>query len=177
MAIPTKKKKSAKMVTDLGPISAYKTPGYIRSSFDVRRESPQDADKRLGRISIPASPREPRLVCRALVKIAIGSFANLNSVDVFGKQFDDARQFARFNNPKTKWWYAEHVDLNGMKSALKLGAAAHKERIRLETMFVDDIPAFFHLKLFFLDILTPIEPRIRLRLPEDLPEGTRFYRV
>ena len=168
MAIPTKKKKSPKMRTNLGPIAAFKSPGYVQSSFDVRINPP---------LQIPAYPQDSRLVCRALVKMAIGSLVGSASVDTFASRFNAARQFARYGDAKIKWWYLEQVNLKARMEALKLGADACKEPVKLETVYLDDIPAFFHLKYFFLKIVTPIEPHFEMDLPKDLPEGTHIYQV
>jgi hypothetical protein len=168
MAIPTKTKKAPKMNTNLGSIAAFRLPGYFQPSFDVRVNPP---------LEIPASPRDRRLVCRALVKMAIGSLVSSDSVDIFAERFKAARQFTRYGDAKIKWWYLEQVNLKAMMEALKLGADARKETVKLETVYLDGISAFFHLKYFFLKIVTPIEPQFEMDLPQELPEGTHIYRV
>jgi hypothetical protein len=175
MAIPTKKQKPVQMDTDLGHLTAYKLPGY--SMVHPKRESAPVDKSRSKIIRIPAFPQKPRLVCRALVKIAIGSLASNNSADVFGTRINAARRFARFGDLNIKWWYLERVNLKEMRKAFNLGAKAYKEPIKLETIYFDSIPAFFHLTYFFLNIITPIEPHFEMNLPQELPEGTRIYRV
>jgi len=120
MSIPTKKKKPAQMDTDLGHMTACKIPGYskihLKSGVSIADKFPQLE------IQIPAFPNEPRLVCRTLVKIAIGSLANIKSVNIFAPQFNPARQFSRFDDNRIKWWYLERVDRGKMRKAFELGA-------------------------------------------------------
>ncbi len=175
MAIPTKKKKPVQMDTDLGHMTAYKLPGY--SMVHPKCESPTAHKSRFRETTIPAFPQEPRLVCRVLVKMAIGSLAQDKSVDVFAKRFDTARRFARFGDTKIKWWYLERVNLKEMRKVFSLGAEAYKKPVNWEIVYLDGIPAFFHLTYFFLNIATPIEPHFEMNLPLELPEGTRLYRV
>jgi hypothetical protein len=175
MTIPTKKKKPPQMDTDLGHMTAYKLPGY--SMVHPKRESALAHKSRSHEITIPAFPQDPRLVCRALVKIAIGSLATSNSTNVFGTRINAARRFARFGDLNIKWWYWERVNLKEMRKAFNLGAKAYKEPIKLETIYFDNVPVFFHLTYFFLNIITPIEPRFKMNLPQELPDGTRMYQV
>jgi hypothetical protein len=175
MAITTKKKKPAQMDTDIGHMTAYKMPGY--SKVHLKCNTSIADNSRPLEITIPAFPQEPRLVCRTLVKMAIGSLANNKSVDIFAAQFNAARRFSRFNDKNIKWWYLERVDPKKMRKAFNLGAEARKEPITLEIICLDNTPAFFLLTYFFLNITTPIEPHFEMNLPQELPEGTRIYRV
>jgi hypothetical protein len=83
----------------------------------------------------------------------------------------------------------EHLEENGHgrkrsfkpPAFLRFSTAAHtdakNEPIKLEIIHINDNPVLFLLSYFFLSITTPLEPKLEIELPQQLPEGTRFYRV
>jgi hypothetical protein len=57
-----------------------------------------------------AAPRNPRIVCRFLLKMGLEAVA-FNSPDkALHTRYDAARAFARRGSPGTKWWYVEVND-------------------------------------------------------------------
>ena len=181
MAVPTKKRRSAQMVTELGHMTACDSPWY--ATLDAKCELQLDDDGKL-RETVPASPQDPRLVCRALVKMAIGWLARIELADVFAERINTARRFARFNHPKIKWWYLEKIDRERMKESLNDGIEENQGAVVLKTVHLDSVPAYFYLKYYFLEILTPIEPHFGIEavlqhpdLPADLTEGADLHHV
>ena len=91
--------------------------------------------------------------------------------DAFAEKFDAARRFALHWEKDCEWWYLQRED-HDLAAKLLRREPVEFEPFRLEVSEIangDDTAVVFHLRLFFLDMMAPMESRI---VPDfaELPE-------
>jgi hypothetical protein len=171
LGIPTKKGKAPWFESWQGVISASSKSGQIgyepssifKQAFDEGRKT---------HMTIPAYPLKPDMVCRTLLKMGIEVVAAHDSTDVFDEKFDSARKYALSGQKQGDWWYLQREDMSSVSRYITQGVTQQDwhENIKLEVSSIEDGGEVFHLKLLYLDLITPLEPRIKPPLMNDLNE-------
>jgi hypothetical protein len=162
LGIPTKKGKAPWFPSWEGTVKASLQPRLIdyepSGSF---RNAIEDGQK--SQIRLLAHPLKPRMVCRFLVKMGIEVLAANDPQVVFNEEFDKARYFALLGKKHGDWWYLQHEDISAGSYYIKCGVTIQEwtQNVRLEVLTIEDGAEIFHLKLLFIDLFTPLEPRIK----------------
>jgi hypothetical protein len=176
MGVPTKKRKAPWFTSWEGDLHAGDAPGtlgYVPAPIFLN--ATKRREKTVMRIA--AEPKRPKMVCRMLLKMAIEVIANDNSLDVFHERYDSARRFALTGRKKGDWWYLLREDMDAATKFITHGASIGEwsSRVSLSVSDIEDGAEMFHLRLLYLDLMAPIDPRIQPPSIEDL--GQPEYRV
>ncbi|MDX6696063.1 MAG: hypothetical protein QOF02_3666 [Blastocatellia bacterium] len=168
MGIPTKKGKAPWLKSWEGIITGdpqlgvlgYEPSPIFKDAVEERRKT---------EMRILAHPLKPAMVCRTLLKMGVEIVAADGSNAVFDSKFDAARTYALLGQKKGSWWYLQHEDITAISRYLKEGITLEEyaAKIELETILIEDTAEVFHLKLLYLDLFTPLDPRI-----QPPPEGS-----
>jgi hypothetical protein len=112
------------------------------------------------------------MVCRALLKMAIEVIANDDPLDVFHERYDPARVFALKGRKKDSWWYLQREDMQAASDFMTRGVTVDdwSNGVSLSVSEVEDNAEVFHLRLLYLDLFVPLDPRIQPPPMVDLPE-------
>jgi hypothetical protein len=161
LGIPTKKGKPPWFKTWEGRLYSNLVPGQ----FHFDDESPftkavEDGTKT--QLRIIAQPKKPDMVCRALLKMGLEVIAADNLEDAFAERFDAAREFALRGIKAGEWWYLQIED-HALAEKLFLRERVDFEPYKMELCEIgdgNDSAEVFHLRLFFLDMMVPMESRI-----------------
>jgi hypothetical protein len=170
LGIPTKKGKPPWMATWEGKICSSLTPGMFH--YDPASTLVEAMENgRKSQIRILAHPQRPAMVCRTLLKMGIEVIAADKPTDAFAEKVDAARRFALRGEKDCEWWYLQRED-HDLAAKLLRREPVEFEPFRLEVSEIangDDTAEVFHLRLFFLDMMAPMESRI---VPDfaELPE-------
>lgn len=107
LSLPTKKRRAPKfsdllegtlVATGLPNSFFYEPSPSMREAIETGRKS---------QMRFPVRPRDPRTVCRFLLKIGIETLALGGKNVVLLDKYDAARDFARRGKPGSTWWYIE----------------------------------------------------------------------
>jgi len=151
--------KSWEGILEAGPRSG--TFGYDPAlPFRKAFESGQKTEMR-----ILAEPLKPTFICRMLLKMGLELVAADNPSDIFHHKFDAAREFALKGNKEEKWWYLQREDMAAIPAYIEKGIKELKwqDDIFLNTIVVGEAnnqAEVFYLKLLYLELFVPLEPRI-----------------
>lgn len=107
LSLPTKKRRAPKFFDPL--VGTLEATGLPNSFCYEPSPCMQDAIEagRKSQMRFPVRPKDPRAVCRFLLKIGIQTLAvGGRNVALLGK-YDAARDFARRGGPGSTWWYIE----------------------------------------------------------------------
>ena len=171
LGIPTKKRKPPWFKSWEGIIRAAATPGQIGYDpslyFEQAIKSGQKTEMRL-----LAHPIHPQMICRTLLKMGIEVVANDNPADVFHERYDAARIFALQGKKDKPWWYLQREDMQAASRFITQGVSVSEwqERVQLSISNIQDDAEIFHLRLLYLDLLVPLDPRIQPPAMKDLAE-------
>ncbi|MBM3156001.1 MAG: HNH endonuclease [Chloroflexi bacterium] len=178
IGIPTKKRKLPWLECREGIVAASPTvePGvfeYMPAPF-FKRATEQGIKTQM---RIPAEPLKPDFICRFLLKMGIEVVAEMDKNAVFDQRFDEARAFALSGKKESGWWYLQREDISSAAYYFRHGVTLQEwcENIKLQIQTIEDEAEVFHLKLLYLDILTPLESRIIPPPKDSLPEPE--YRI
>jgi hypothetical protein len=171
LGIPTKKGKPAWLDSWEGVLQSTARPGLLSyNPAPPFEESVSRKQKTVLRIL--AEPRKPRMVCRALLKMGIEVVASDDPGIVFHQKFDEARAFALLGRKTKNWWYIQHEDMSAFSKYIANGIQPQEwiKNVELEVTGTEDGPEVFHLKLLYMDLITPLEPQVNPPAGEDLSE-------
>ncbi|HEV3344418.1 MAG TPA: HNH endonuclease [Pirellulales bacterium] len=176
LGIPTKKRKLPWMKSWEGKICASPVAGRIHLEPEPAFvQAIEDGTKT--QLRILAHPLKPNMVCRTLLKMAIETIAFEDPTAAFDEKLDLARTFALTGNKSGEWWYLQ-IENHSLASDLIRGMPVHPfEPTALELCDIGDGAEVFHLRLFFIDMIVPMENRVVPAL-DDLPEPEyRLFRI
>lgn len=161
LSIPTKKGKAPWFNSWEGTIKASLQPGSIGYEPSGPFKNVTD-DARKSQIRLLAHPLKPQMVCRFLLKMGLEVVAADNPQAVFDEKFDKARDFALLGEKRYDWWYLQYEDTSAASYYITHGVTLRKwvENAKLEVVMIEVGAEMFHLKLLYMDVLTPLEPRI-----------------
>lgn len=176
LGIPTKKRKAPWLESWEGRVKTSLQPGIV----DYEPATPFKKVMEGGwksQIRLLAHPLKPHMVCRFLLKMGIEVVAADDSQAVFDQKFDKARSFALLGKKQDDWWYLQHEDTAAASYYIARGVTRQEwvENMKLEVVIVENGAEMFHLKLLYMDLLTPLESRIQPPPKDDLPEPE--YRI
>jgi hypothetical protein len=157
------------MDTQWGRLRATGIPGVLGLDpgfADMRRLRSGNA----GRFTILAEVTEPLAVCRLLLKMGLEVVAADSVTDVAHPQFDAARTFARAPRTGSEWWFLLYMDHSALCATFRRGLSV-QEWLRSVRLEVSDIGGaeIFHLQFLDMDLIVPLEERIKPAL-DSLPE-------
>ena len=161
LSVPTKKGRLPWLQSWEGRIQASGVLGTI--GYDpatIFKEATENGGKT--QLRIPAEPVKPAMVCRTLIKMGLEVVAADNPDDVFSGRFDAARNYALLGKKECPWWYLQSEDM-GRISRMVTGRPINDDldgRVELETCDIGDGAEVFHLRLYYLDMICPLEARI-----------------
>lgn len=178
--IPTKKGKPPWFDSWEGTIKASLQPGtfdYVPSG--ISKSAIEDGRK--SQIRLLAHPLKPQMICRFLLKIGLEVVAADCAEEVFNQKFDYARNFALLGEKEQyDWWYLQHEDYQAASYFFSHGITVQEwaDNVKMETVVIEDEAEVFHLKLMYMDFITPLEPRISSPPLDSFPEPEyRFITV
>ncbi len=98
--------------------------------------------------------------------------ANDDPDAVFHRRYDAARKYALEGRKTTEWWYLQCEDMVAASRFHTKGANLEdwQAGVELSVSVVEDDAEVFHLKLLYLDMIAPLEPRIQPPPMNDLSE-------
>jgi hypothetical protein len=165
MGIPTKKDKAPWMPSWEGKLTGSLTPGTF--GYDP---APQFEDAILAgtktQMRIVAHPSKPGMICRTLLKMGLETLAADDPNEVFDERFDAARQYALLGTKDRPWWYLQIEDIESVTECCHGGAG----EVGLEIVEVEAQAEAFHLRLLYLDMVTPLIPAMSPPPLDGLPE-------
>jgi HNH endonuclease len=174
LGIPTKKGKAPWLQSWEGILRGSLVPGTVgydpASEFIAAAESGEKSQ-----IRVIAHPLKPAFVCRTLLKMGLQVVAADDAQAALAPKFDAARRFALTGEKDSSWWYLQHEDISAASSYFTAGVIASEwmENVSLRTVEVGEEgnrAEAFHLKLLYLDLLVPLEPRVQPPQLDSLPE-------
>ncbi len=171
LGIPTKKGKAPWFNSWEGTIRAsVRTGSFDYEPSELFENVMQRGHK--SQIRLLAHPLKPHMVCRFLLKMGLEVIAADNPQDIFNKKFDKARLFALTGEKSDEWWYLQHEDISAANSYIRGGMGLEEwgDNIKLQVVMIDAGAEVFHLKLLYIDLLTPLEVRIKPPPKETLSE-------
>lgn len=162
LSIPTKKGKAPWFNLWEGTIMASLQPGSFVYEPSEHFENAIE-NGRKSQIRLLAHPLKPQMVCRFLLKMGLEVVAADNPQAVFDEKFDKARNFALLGEKQEDWWYLQYEDYSVASHYVTHGVTTQKwvENIKLEVEIIEDDAEIFHLKLMYMDLITPLEPRVK----------------
>lgn len=169
--IPTKKGKPTWFDSWEGTIKASLQPGtFGYEPSDIFENIVEDGRK--SQIRLLAHPLNPQMICRFLLKIGLEVVAADNTEEIFDGKFDRARDFALLGEKRHDWWYLQHEDYQAAFHFFTHGITVQEwaNNVKMETVVIEDEAEVFHLKLMYMDFITPLEPRIWSPPLDSLPE-------
>jgi HNH endonuclease len=173
LGIPTKKGRAPWIDSWEGILRGHTRPGVV--GYDPNNlfaEAVEKGQKTVMRI--PAEPRKPQFVCRVLLKMGLEVVAASDPEEAYSSRFDAARVFALTGEKHEHWWYLQHERTDEVVAFM---SGHHREEpvIELGTIEMEDGTEVFKLKLFYLQMLVPLEQHI---MPPDVTELVeRGYRL
>lgn len=171
LGIPTKKGKAPWLNSWEGTVKAVLQPGLIDyDSATPFKKAMEDGQK--SQIRLLAHPLKPEMVCRFLLKMGLEVVAADNPQAVFDEKFDKARNFALWGKKLDDWWYLQCEDNSAAPYYIMHGMTVREwvENVKLEVIILDGSAEMFHLKLLYINLFTPLEPRILPPSKDDLSE-------
>lgn len=169
--IPTKKGTAPWFASWEGTIKASLQPGTLGyEPSGIFRNTIEEGHKSV--IRLLAHPLKPQMVCRFLLKMGLEVIATDDPKVVFDKRFDNARNFALLGEKQQDWWYLQHEDYQAAFTYITKGITTKEwaNNVKLETVIIEDSAEIFHLKLMYIDFITPLESRICPPTRNSLPE-------
>lgn len=141
----------------------YEPSGHFKDAIEEGRKS---------QIRIWAHPLKPQIVCRFLLKMGLEVVAADNPQEVFDAKFDKARNFALWGEKQQDWWYLQHEDYSTAPYYITHGLTIQEwaNNVKLETVVVEDDAEVFHLRLIYIDFITPLESAIQPPPKDSLSE-------
>lgn len=176
LCLPTKKGKSPWLTSWNGRIGSGSAPG--RFCFDS--ESPFAVAVDNGtktEIRLLAHPTKPQMICRTLLKMGLEVIASDNPDDAFAAKFDAARDFALCGRKSGEWWYLQHEDHALWSKLLRGEPTQDFEPLRLEVWDIGENAKVFYLRLYFLDMIVPMENSIIPDFAEFTEPENRLFTV
>lgn len=176
LGIPTKKHKLPWMKTWEGKIGA--TPIAGRISLEPEPafiRGIEDGTKT--QLRILAHPLKPTMVCRTLLKMAIETIAIDDPTAALDKKLDEARTFALTGSKSGDWWYLQREDHSLASDMIRGMPVESSDQIVLELCQIGDGADVFHLRLFFIDMLVPLEQHIIPALDDVSEPEYRLFRI
>jgi HNH endonuclease len=175
-AIPTKKGKAPWFKFGEGTLTASLRPNSIQYEPSIPFINSLNEGRKT-EIRILAHPKKPDMICRFLLKIALEVIAYHDIEDVFKEKYDKARRFALTGEKSGNWWYLQRENLAAVNKRIKTGIkpAEWGKPIELEVVTFKNKAEIFHLKLFYLDMFTPLMPYITPAFDDTFKEPE--YRV
>ena len=178
LGIPTKKGKPPWLQSWEGVVKASLRPGTI----GYEPATPFEKAIKEGRkhqIRLLAHCLKPHMVCRFLLKMGLEVVATDDRHAVFDEKFDKARDFALLGKKEGNWWYLQGEDIFAATHYTTHGVTLQEwgENVKLEVVIIEDNAEIFHLKLLYMDLLCPLEPRIQPPPKDSLlePEYRLFF--
>lgn len=177
-SIPTKKGKQPWLKFGEGIIIASSNPNIIQyEPSEHFIESLSIGNK--SQIRMIAQPKKPDMICRFLLKMALEVIAKDNIKQVFKPKYDKARKFALAGEKTGDWWYLQREDINSLNNLIKTREDKSEwiDPFKLEVVTFKNGAEIFHLKTLYLDMFTPLEPRIIPDFNDSLkePEFRTFF--
>lgn len=162
LRIPTKKRKAPWFESWEGTIRASVQPG----TFGFDPAPPFESATMSGnktQIRLLAHPMKPHMVCRFLIKMGIEVVAADNAADVLHAKFDRARRYALTGEKTGAWWYLQSERTNEASHFLTQGVSKSEwsQNVKLEVIRLEGEQEMFHLKLLYLDLLTPLTEAVQ----------------
>lgn len=167
LAIPTKKRRAPWMNTWVGRIASTGVPGECVPEVDGFLGRALSEGKDISRLILPAEPLRPDMICRTLLKMGVECLADMNVSAAFDQRYDAARRFALTGEKEAAWWYLQKEDVEVLNRLLQTGWRESYAPFSLRLIYVDDGALVFVLRLFYLELIVPLEPRI---LPPKIEE-------
>jgi len=170
LGIPTKKGKAPWLESWEGVLRGSLQPGQIGYDPSGMFETVMEEGNKT-QIRILAHPIKPDMVCRTLLKIGIEVVAANDQVAVFDEKFDAARNYALRGEKTGTWWYLQRENIAEAFHYIRNGVTLDEwiSNVKLEVVTIDEGMEVFHLKLLYMNLMTPLESRIQ-PLNEDLEE-------
>ena len=176
LGIPTKKGHAPWIETWEGILRGDTRPGVVGyDPNDLFSEAVEKGQKTVMRIL--AEPRRPQFVCRALLKMGLEVVEASDPEEAYSSRLDAAREFALTGEKYEHWWYLQHERTDDVVAFM---SGYHREEPVIELGFIEmeDGTEVFKLKLFYLQMLVPLEQHI---MPPDVTElaepGYRLFLV
>jgi len=162
LGIPTKKRKPPWLKSWEGTIKASLQPGAVGYEPTKPFMKAMEAGEKT-QIRILAHPTNPHMVCRFLLKMGIEVLAADDPHAVLNEKFDKARNFALLGEKHDDWWYLQCEDIAAVSCYINHGVTIQEwvEDVKLEVLIIEDGAEMFHLKLLYMDLFIPLEPRIK----------------
>ena len=159
LGIPTKHRKSPRMLTTLGVLRAGHRPGTLGIEPANDRLERGIADGAITQLRILAEPAKPQLVCRLLLKMALELVAVESHSEALSSKFDEAREFARRPRRGQRWWFMTVCDHPRLFQRFRFGvsSAAWIDGVSLSTVEEHGVEVF-HLRLLDMSLITPLDP-------------------
>ncbi len=179
LGVPTKKGKAPWLKSWEGEVYGCPKPGRI--GYDPAQEfagALENGTKTQMRLI--AEPRKPDFVCRTMIKMGIEVVAADNASDALQEKFDPAREYALTGKKDAKWWYLQREDMTQASNLISKGITPKEwfDGVQMNTELIEGTAEVFHLKLLYLDVITPLEPCIQPPNMTELPEpGYRLFVV
>lgn len=162
LGVPTKKRKAPWFDSWEGELRAGDLPGTLNyKPSPLFEKATKRREKTVMRIL--AEPRRPKIICRMLLKMAIEVIADDSRSNVFDERYDSARTFALKGRKKQDWWFLLREDMDAAQKFITRGASIRdwSRGVSLSTYDIEDSSEIFHLRLLYLDLFAPIDPRIQ----------------
>lgn len=161
--IPTKKGKASWFSFWEGKLYSGGNVGQlIYEPNEIFRDSTLSGQKTLS--IIPAMPEKSDMVLRTLLKIGLETFAaDLETKDeIFEPKFDAARKYALYGKKNKSWFYIVNEDMNKLNHYLKGITQKEWTDNFYSNVYEEGDLIYLHLKLLYLDFITPLMDNIRL---------------
>lgn len=115
LSLPTKKRRAPKISDPVeGTIEATGLPNFVYYDPPEHLRAAAEAGNK-SQMRFPTRPKDPRAVCRFLLKIGVEVLALRGKQEVLQPKYDAAREFARRGMPGTSWWYIELTPEDAMR--------------------------------------------------------------
>jgi hypothetical protein len=176
--IPTKKRKAPWFRSWEGTIRASLRPGTF--GYDP---APPFEKATIGgqksQIRLLAHPLKPDMVCRFLLKMGIEVVAADNPKDAFHDKFDAARRFALTGERSAPWWYLQNERMDEASHFLTQGVTEAEwfSSVRLEVVKLDRDQEMFHMRLLYLDLMSPLTTNVDPQMDGLEEPEFRLFRV
>lgn len=179
LGIPTKKGRAPWLSSWEGIVRASPEPGQIGYDPAERfMKSINEGSKT--QIRLLAQPIKPQMICRTLLKMGLEVVASDDREDIFESRYDAARSYALDGKKERDWWYLQREDMVRGSKWITRGVSLldWQNGVSMAVTEIDDGAEVFHLRLLYIDMIVPLDPRIQPPDMIDLREPEyRLFRV
>ncbi len=165
LGIPTKKGKPPWFTSWEGVIRASLRPSIIGYDPGPPFEEATLTRKKT-QMRLLAHPIKANMICRFLLKMGIEVVAADDPEAVFDQKYDASRHYALTGQKERSWWYLQCEDMAMASHYITRGVSFDEwaNNVKLDVIVIEDNAEIFHLRLLYMDILVPLEPRIKPQL-------------